>query len=439
MNNSQPTHSRRDFITQTLAATGAGVLLAGTVAKASGSYTSVFSSSGRVRIPRASEPIRIGVIGTGGMGTGHCESITTLAKQGHENVQIVAVCDVCDPRAEQAKSKITSIQGSSPDSYRKHEDLLARDDIHGVLIASPEHWHSQHAIDAIVAGKDVYCEKPMTLNLDMALALYKAVNDHPDRMFQVGTQMMQLPKYQEAQKLVGSGAIGVPTFSQTSYCRNSKDGEWLYYGIDKNWKPGENLDWERWCKPLGREDWSPEVYARWRRYRRWSTGIVGDLLVHQMTPLMMALGQGWPTRVVASGSHLIDKKMENHDQVNLTIEFETGHIMTVAGSTCNEVGMENLIRGHKANIYLGGRHCEMRPERLYVDEIEEQRIDCPDIGNDQDKHRLGWLSSIRTRVPPLAGVELGTQVMVAVDLATKSMWDGHAYRFDPKTMRASRA
>jgi hypothetical protein len=130
--------------------------------------------------------------------------------------------------------------------------------------------------------------------------------------------------------------------------------------------------------------------------------------------------------------------MENHDQVNLTIQFEHDHTMIVAGSTCNEVGLENLIRGNEGNIYLNSRHCELRPTRPYVDLVDPQLIKCPDIGNDQDQLRLAWLKAIRSRVQPDSTVDFATKVMVAVDLASRSMWDGHAYSFDPNTMTASR-
>jgi hypothetical protein len=163
---------------------------------------------------------------------------------------------------------------------------------------------------------------------------------------------------------------------------------------------------------------------------------VGDLLVHVMTPMVMALDAGWPTRVVATGGHYVDKAMENHDQVNINIEFEDDHTMIVAGSTCNATGLETMIRGHEANMYLGGRHVEIRPERLFADEIEPRRVDCEDIGNDQDQLRLDWLKCIRTREPAVSGIDLASKVMVIVDLATKSMWRGRAYEFDPNTMTA---
>jgi predicted dehydrogenase len=426
--------SRRAFLAQT-AAFGAAAML--TSCETTGKYPKKPSVAKAPRVPVADdEPIRMGVIGTGGMGGGHCQSIINLAQAGEANVRIIALCDVCDPRLEGARKVCAEKQGIEVDTHRDYRELLARDDINGVLIATPEHWHGTMARDALWAGKDVYVEKPMTLRLDDALFLREVVLDHPELIFQVGTQKMILPKYVAAQELIAGGAIGKPTLSQTSYCRNSIDGEWLYYAIDPAWEPGVNLDWVAWCGPLGPAPWDPQVYARWRRYRRYSTGIIGDLLVHQMTPLMMALDQGWPVRVVASGGHYVDKAMENHDQININVEFEDEHTMLIAGSTCNETGLETLIRGHKANIYLGGRHCELRPERVFADEIEPQRVECPDIGNDQDQLRLTWLECIRTREPAVSNVDLATKMMVAVDLATRSVWEGHAYRFDPETMTA---
>jgi predicted dehydrogenase len=427
--------SRRAFLART-AALGAATVLGACTSSARFSRRPSVDTAPRVPLAE-DETIRMGVIGTGGMGGGHCHAIMGLAEKGDENVQIVAVCDVCDSRLEGARKACAEKQKIAVDTYGDYRELLARDDIHGVLIASPEHWHGTMARDALWAGKDVYVEKPMTLRLDDALYLREVVLDHPEMIFQVGTQKMILPKYLAAQKLIAEGAIGKPTFSQTSYCRNSLKGEWLYYAIDDSWEPGVNLDWESWCGPLGPAPWDPHVYARWRRYRRYSTGIIGDLLVHQMTPLMMSLDQGWPVRVVASGGHYVDKVMENHDQININVEFEDEHTMLIAGSTCNETGLETMIRGHEANLYLGGRHCELRPERNFADEIDPRRVECPDIGNDQDQLRLNWLQCIRSREAAVSGIDLATKMMVAVDLATRSVWEGKAYEFDPTTMKAS--
>ncbi len=430
--------SRRSFLGQAVAVAGVAAI-AGSAAASNRAGKPAFvaerSKKKAVRLAPG-ETIRMAVIGTGGMGTGHCQSTMAMAKRGEENVQIVALADVNQVRMADAHRRCESEQGITVDQYTDYRKLLERDDIHGVLVASPEHWHGKHCTDALMAGKDVYCEKPMTLRLEEGLALREVVLKNPDRIFCVGTQKIILPKYIEARRLIKEGAIGKPTMSQTSYCRNSKDGEWLYYGLDPKWQPGVNMDWEAWLGDLPKRPWSPEIYARWRRYKDFSTGIVGDLLVHEITPLIMALDSGWPTRVCASGGHYVDKKMENHDTVNLNVEFEDGHTMIIAGSTANEVGLETLIRGHKGNMFLNSRHVVIRPERLYVDDIDARTVECADIGNDQEKLRLNWWQCMRSREPAISNVELATKVMVAVDLATRSMWDGAAYGFDPETMRA---
>jgi predicted dehydrogenase len=427
--------SRRSFLSRA-AAIGTTAFLAGKAGAIT--FTPLPGVKARPsKPPSANDPIRLGIIGTGGMGTGHAVTFANFVKNGQENIEFTALADVCTLHAESCKKKIIDVlPTANPEVYQDYRKLLAREDIHAVLIASPEHWHAKHAMDAIAAGKDVYLEKPMTLHLQDALNVQAAAQKNPHLVIQVGTQMMQLPRYHKAREVIASGLIGEPTMSQTSYCRNSKDGEWNYYTLNPDWKPGVNLDWEGWLGDAPKRDWDPLIFARWRRYREFSTGIIGDLLVHVMSPLVLAIDRGAPTRVVASGGHVVDKTMENHDQMTLTVNFEKPHTMIVAGSTNNEVGLETIIRGHKGNIYLGGRHCVVRPERIYAEEFDQQEIQCEDIGNDQDVHRRMWLKNIRSREMPMASIELGTKIMTIVDLATRSLWDGKAWEYDPGTMTA---
>lgn len=431
--------SRRDFLRHAALAAGAAGLAGVAGSASAGARRKRAAVQGKpATVAKSGEALRLGVIGAGGMGHQHIRAVFTLLEEGRaQGVEFHALCDVNDLHIADAKKTCDENQPFQCETMRDHHALLAREDIHGVIIATPEHQHASIAIDALRAGKDVYLEKPMTLRLDEALELREAVNANPDKIFQVGTQMIMLPKYREAKKAIDAGRIGKPIFSQTSYCRNAPEGEWNYYNIDPEWKPGVNLDWDRWLGHLGPRAWDPKVYIRWRRYRDFSTGIVGDLLVHQVTPLLMAVGSvGWPTRVAAIGGHYIDTEMENHDQVNITVQFEGGHTMIIAGSTSNEVGLETIVRGHQANVYLGGRHCVIRPERAYVDEVEGETIECPDIGSDQDALRLDWFECMRSRRAPESGVELGAKMMTIVDLATRSMWEGKVYDFDPETLRA---
>lgn len=432
--NPEPTDpsSRRRFLANSALFASAAAALS---ACASSGQKLVVPKAGKRAALGKDEPIRIGVIGVGGMGGEHCERLIQTTATGAENVQVVAISDVAKPKLEGWVARAKEVQKLEVAGYRDYRELLARKDIHGVLIATPEHQHAVNSLDAIAAGKDVYCEKPMTFTREEAFAVMAAV-EQSDLIYQVGTQFTTHAKYHEAKKLIQAGAIGKPTLTQTSYCRNSVKGEWLYE-IDPRLRPGEMLDWDGWLGPAGPRVFDTEVYHRWRRYKRYSHGIVGDLLVHLMSPLIMALDQGWPTHVSASGGHYVHQDMNNHDQVFLTIQFEKGHTMVAAGSTCNELGLETIIRGHKANLFMGGNDVVLRPERIWAEDVEERTIKCPGV-DDQQALRLNWLSCIRTRNQPISPVELGTKVMVVVDLAVASLWSGRSYRFDPETMRAHR-
>ena len=428
-----PSPSRRDVL-----ATGTAVTALGLAGRAAAQDDRpVPKAPAKEPIPEGT-PVRVGVIGMGGMGRGHLGSMMGQIENKAHDFQVVAVCDVNTINLENARRTASERQpGVDVAAYTDYKELLARDDIDGVLIATPEHWHATQSVDAIAAGKDVYCEKPMTLSIEDALWIVRTLDANPHMRMQVGTQYMMLEKYQAAKRLIAEGQIGHPTLSQTSYCRNSMNGEWLY-GINPDVKPGETLDWEAWCGPKGVAEWDTEVYHRWRRYKDWSTGIIGDLLVHMMTPMMFALDRGWPTRVTACGGHYIDKAMENHDQVFLTVEFEKEHTMVVAGSTCNENGLETLIRGHEANLFLGSNNCILRPERIFAEDIDEETINCARV-DAQPALRLNWIECMRTREQNVSPVKLAAQVMVVVDLATRSMWDDGAWTFDPATLTATRA
>jgi predicted dehydrogenase len=438
--------SRRDFLRDTTVLT-ASLLAGGAIASGQQATPPAAAPPPQEKPPIPPPPprpeplVKIGVIGIGGMGREHLNRFVALHKESKENVKVVAVSDVFQPRVDEAVNFLSTEQGENGQPFavkghRDYRELLKTPEIQGVLIAVPEHWHAQVAIDAIRAGKDVYLEKPMTLRLDDAFALWREQRGS-DRIVQIGTQYVTLPRYAEARRLIKEGAIGHPVSSQTSYCRNSKTGEWNYYEVDPRAVPGELLDWTTWCGPLGPIPFDPLLFARWRRYKRTSTGIIGDLLVHWMTPMIWALDVGWPVRVTATGGHYVDKAMENHDQVNITVQFEGEHTMEVFGSTCNATGIETMIRGHKGNLYLSGNSCEMRPEQIFADEVEAKTTKFESVP-DQDLLRMNWLHCIRTREPNLSPVELGTKVMVIVDLATHSLWEGGAFGFSTASMTSFR-
>ncbi|MFZ4430706.1 MAG: Gfo/Idh/MocA family protein, partial [Phycisphaerales bacterium] len=186
--------SRRSFMGQAAFAASAASLLAMT-GKTRANTTFVQPGKAKARTPlKDGEPIRLGIIGPGGMGTGHVHAFCNYAARGEEKLEIVALADVCEPRWADAKKKCEETFKQPVQTTRDYRKILERDDIHGVLIASPEHWHAKQATDAIMAGKDVYCEKPMCLHLEESIDLMRLCQANPEVVFQVGTQKMQLKK-----------------------------------------------------------------------------------------------------------------------------------------------------------------------------------------------------------------------------------------------------
>ena len=371
----------------------------------------------------ANSSLNLALIGCGGRGS----YLKDLFNQ-QDGVQVTHVCDADQKRLAAAAGAVDGRQITAVKDMRR---ILDDKNVDGVIVATPDHWHAPASILACEAGKHVYVEKPMTYNLPDAVRLMDAAKAS-DRIVQVGTQYVTDPKYHKAYELIKAGRIGKPVSSETGYCRNSKTGEWNYYGIEKDIVPGPNLDWSAWCGPLGPQEWDPLVYHRWRRYSKFSTGIVGDLLVHQMTPLLWAIDAGWPKRVVATGVHNIDLAMDNFDQVNLTIEFDSGHTHVCWGSTCNATSPAPLVRGYKANLQLSGNNCNVVPEQIWAEDIDREKHKFQ-RGSSHDELRINLLQRSRDRKPPLSPIELGYKIMIIVDLAARSMWEGKAFGYDPET------
>jgi len=422
--------SRREFLTKVAA--GAAALHAAGGRKQS----RVYALAGNERVIGANERIAIGVIGCGGMGHAHIGTLARAIQKGEENAEIVAICDIYDPRKESAR-KLSESQweGKSASGkvevYHHYRKLLERKDIDVVWIATPEHWHARMAIDALEAGKHIYLEKPMTLSVEEAKKVYTTAL-RTKRVMQVGSQVTAEPKWKQAAEVIQQGKIGKIVWSQASYCRNSREGEWNY-AIDPNAKPGVNLDWDAFLGPAPKRPWDPERFFRWRKFLDYSTGIATDLFPHVLHPLFIAIGAEFPTRVVGTGGIFVHHDREVPDTFHMMAEFPSGHVVMIAGSTANERGLETIVHGHKANMFLGGSEIVVQPERVYADEVEQLRLPTQPVGDMIRAHHHNFLECVRDRTKvPNCPIDLAYKVMVTVGLAHLSYRQGKMKIFDPQ-------
>lgn len=408
------TPSRRDFLI------GSGAVAVGAAVSAASSR----------RVLGANDRIRLGVIGCGGMGTGHIQHFAADdgAFAHQTNTAITAVCDVFDPRKERAEA----VSGGAK-VFHNYQDLISSGLVDAVIIASPEHWHYRQALDATHAGLDVYLQKAMTRTFAEAKSLYQEVGKR-DCVFQLGSQYMRTPTWARARELFDEGLVGKMTLCQTSYCRNSRDGEWNY-PHEPEARPGENLDWKAWLGPLTYTAFNPDYFFRWRKYKLFSAGIITDLLPHKIHTLSYVIGPRFPKRVTALGGIYVHPDREVADNVVVTIEFDD-FTMLVPGSTSNEVGLEDLIRGHRGNLYVGGNTVRLVPERAYADEFDaiEERVQPAAMGQHQ-AHLLEWVECIRSRKQTTWNVEASYKVMTAIAMAEQAYWEKRTVEFDPEAQK----
>ncbi|HXI90987.1 MAG TPA: Gfo/Idh/MocA family oxidoreductase, partial [Blastocatellia bacterium] len=272
--------SRRDFIKLTTAATVA----------AATSTTILAADEARqpVRVS-PSDKIRLGLIGAGGQGMGDTREALKIP-----GVELVAVADLYDGRLTRAKE----IWGNQLFTTRDYREVLARSDIDAVVIATPDHWHMRISNDAMKAGKDVYCEKPMVQSLEQGKHVIETAQQ-TNRIFQVGSQRVSSIVYKKAKDLLASGAIGELNLVECWWDRSSAIGAWQY-SIPPDASP-TTVDWDRFLGEAPKREFDATRFFRWRNYRDYGTGIAGDLFVHLFSGLHFVVGTTGPTRVMATG------------------------------------------------------------------------------------------------------------------------------------------
>jgi len=423
--------SRRDFIRATgvtTAGLAASSLVAGEV-RAASAHVPVHT-----RTIGPNDRINYGFIGVGGMGAKHLSIIKGFSES--ENVAVVAVCDVFEKFKCQAQEK-AGIAGSQV--YGDYRRLLENKDIDVVVIATPDHWHARMAIEAIEAGKHIYVEKPMTHTLDEAFKVYEVAR-RTKRLVQVGSHGCSDPKWHKAREIVKSGRLGKILWGQGSYCRNNPKGEWNYK-IDPDATP-QSIDWKMWLGPAPQRAFSAERFFRWRKYWDYGNGIIGDLWPHRLHPLMLAMAlDEFPQTVTCIGGNLCNSDKDNGeprevaDTTMVMVGFPSGPMIYLAGSTVNERGIEDVIRGQKADLLFGGGKVQIQPERPFVDEIESSDETPPDSGETHAKHQKNFIDALRSNSAPNCDIELGIRVQTIVSLAEQSYRTGELVHFVPVKKR----
>ncbi len=237
----------------------------------------------------ANDHIQIALIGAGGQGQGD----TKVAVQV-PGVKMVAAADCYDGRLTHCRE----LWGDDVFTTRDYNEILARKDIDAVIIGTPDHWHKQASIDAMKAGKDVYCEKPMIHLYSDGPEIIRTARQ-TNRIIQIGSQRVSSIVYAKAKELLASGAIGQLNMVMAWWDRNSSLGAWNYTVPPD--ASTETCDWPRFLGTAPKISFNAEHFFQWRKWKAYGSGVAGDLFVHLFSGTHFVTNANGPVRAMATG------------------------------------------------------------------------------------------------------------------------------------------
>lgn len=408
------------------------------------------------RVLGANNRIGIGFIGYGLIGKQHVADFKKLA---NSEVDLVAMCDCYKPRLEEALGYIGNPNTKGYGDFRK---MYENKDIQGVVVATPDHWHTLLSIMACAAGKDVYCEKPMTLFIDEGKWMIQAKNKYK-RVITVGSQRRQGTGVREAKKVLASGTLGKISSVRMASCRNVYPG----FGKTPVTDPPPGFDYDMWLGPAPKKPYTNHrgiYHFRW--FWDYSGGQISNLGAHVIDEMMWVLDTKGPTLAMSTGGRFaLEDDGETPDTQDTTWLFPGNYTLSYAIREANAMrgsgprGIE--FHGTKGNMVLAGSYTvtpEMKIDPIndipafegqptggpvYTDVKPTPWIQ-PSKGGVSSNPRYGtggedtmmmnekdWLNSIRTRNRPFISVEDGHKVAIVYHLGNMSLKLGRAIRWDP--------
>ncbi len=406
----------------------------------------------------ANDNIQIALIGAGGMGQGDAQLATSLP-----GVKIVAACDLYDGRLAHMKEVYPGIA-----TTRDYQEILHRPDVDSIIIGTPDHWHSRIAIDAMTAGKDVYCEKPMIQRLDQGMPMIEAMR-RTGRILQIGSQYASSPVYLHAAELLKQGAIGKVNMVEAWLDRNTAMGAWQY-SIPPDASP-ETVDWNRFLGYAPKRAFDATRFFRWRNYRDYGTGLAGDLFVHLITGLHTATGALGPKRVYATGGLRYWKDgrdvpdvmlaMLDYPDFNfaLRVNFKSGSTTENFGfrfvgdegvmtTTMTELSLSKHPReaepGYTIDTFskaeqersLKAYHEKYPPKPAGLEPPDEIRKTSTEANVHREHHR-NFYDAVRSRKPHFEDGVFGFRAAGPALLTNTSLWEKRICGWDAETMTAS--
>jgi len=396
--------TRRGFLRATLAVAAAPMVVPA-------------SALGKEGKAAPSRRITLGFIGIGKQNRGHLKRFLDFP-----DTQVLAVCDVDTTRRENAR-KIVEDKYGKAGAYRgcaaenDFMKVIARGDIDAVVIATPDHWHTAPVLEACKAGKDLYCEKPLTLTIQEAKRMIDAVRKY-DRVFQTGSQQRSSKEFRLACELVRSGRIGKVQRVMVSVGGPSK---WCDLP-EEPMEPG--LDWDRWLGQAPQRPYnsilSPrgvhDHFPRWRSYREYSGGGMTDWGAHHFDIAQWGLGmdQSGPVEIIPPEDPKAEKGVKFIYENGVEVVHDGPSGVTFIGS--------------EGEIFVNRGKLSSKPEGILQEPLGANDVHL----YESPGHQRDWLDAIQERRKPICDVEIGARSVTVCHLGNLAYWNHRRLRWDPK-------
>jgi predicted dehydrogenase len=420
---------RRQFLQSSVAAVAASAL------------------EGRAFAGGQEKPKRVGLIGCGWYGK--CDLFRLIQVSP---VEVVSLCDVDKKMLADAAEMVSARQVSkrSPRVYADYREMLKEKDLDLCLVGTPDHWHALPMIAAVQAGADVYCQKPISVDVVEGQAMLAAARKYK-RVVQIGTQRRSTPHLVEArERIIKEGKLGKVGLVEI-YC---------YYhmrarGNPADAPPPETLDYERWTGPAPMRPYNPLVHPRsWRAFMEYGNGIMGDMCVHMLDMVRWLLGLGWPKRVSSNGGILVEKNTKANIPDTQLAAFEFDEVTVVWqhrswGSTPDpKYPWGATLYGDKGTLKASVMGYDFTPAgksesthadvRYELDEFPEDKTEKDlekHVAPANRAHQKNFLEAIASRGRPVADIEEGYISSTSCILANLALGLGRALSWDAEKGR----
>jgi predicted dehydrogenase len=388
---------------------------------------------------------RVGVIGTGWYGKCDLFRLMQVAP-----VEVVSLCDV-DKRMLAEAAEMTAQRQAShkkPRTYADYREMLKEKDLDIVLIGTPDHWHALNMIAAVEAGADVYCQKPISVDIAEGQAMLAAARKHK-RVVQIGTQRRSTPHIAEAREIVRAGKLGKIGMVETCCYYHMRAS-----GRPADTAPPDTLDWEMWTGPAPLRPYNPVAHPRgWRAFTEYGNGIVGDMCVHMLDMTRWMMGLGWPKSVTSTGGIFVDKGSIANISDTQTAAFDYGDTQIVwqhrtwGAPADPQYPWSAILYGDKGTLKVSVNGYDFIPNQgpaihkdvtFELDKYPEDRMErdleqhvAPAIRY----HMKDFLKAVADRSRPVADIEEGHISTATCILANLSMKLGRSLTWDAHTQK----